>query len=513
LANSIPEKHRVSPSHVSDGSWTFDPALPLISLVLAATAVPIDLRFESFALTWAIEPFDVIANLIGYIPVGIVLARLGPGRAVALATLIAMLAESTQLFAMFRFVSPLDVVWNAGGAAIGVLVSTRWKARLPPVPLTRRACAVAALGAFMIVALNAGIASITIDARRSSEELTVNTRGADAPGSLEARWKFDDGGTMVAESSGRPELQGRVLGDSTRVPGVFGTAIQLEGNDYVDFGTPAALRLTGSMTVTAWINAADFPADDAAIVSAHLPGYQLDTSIDKGPRTVAFKLVDPCGNSMARYGRTELKRDDWYFVAGVYDAAGRAIHVYVNGNLDDGPSTGDVVARQEPSGEHVYVGHRPEPLGYGFIGRIDDVRIYSEALNAERIAELHATSDVAVDAPRPEPLEARRADVMSRLAGPSMAGCRAPTSPRDSVLPALLVVAGMLTAVASVASRRATATRAVVVGCLVPTALLLPATAVFLPTRLLWLVPVLTLAGAAATAAALRVREQHFGVS
>jgi hypothetical protein len=268
------------------------------------------------------------------------------------------------------------------------------------------------------------------------------------------------------------------------------------------------------MTVTAWINAVDFPVDDAAIVSTHVPGYQLDTSIDKGPRTVAFKLVDPCGNSMARYGRTELERDKWYFVAGVYDASARAIHVYVNGTLDDGPTTGDVVARQEPSGEHFYVGHRPEPLGFGFIGLIDDVRIYSEALNAERIAELRATSEVAADAQRLEPLAARRGDVMSRLAGPSLSGCRAPTSPRDSVLPALLVVAGMLTAVATVASRCASATRAIVVGCLVPAALLLPATAVFLPTRLLWLVPALTLAGAAAIAAALRrAHKQRLGVS
>jgi hypothetical protein len=201
--------------------------------------------------------------------------------------------------------------------------------------------------------LNAGIAWTTIDGRRASEDLTVNTRGADTSGSLEAHWRFDDSGTVIAESAGREDLEGRLLGNARRVPGVFGTAIELDGNDYVDFGTPSALRLMGSTTVTAWINAADFPVDDAAIVSTHVPGYQLDTSVDNGPRTVAFKLVDPCGNTMARYGRTELERDEWYFVAGVYDAAARAIHVYVNGALDDGPTTGDVVARQEPSAEPV----------------------------------------------------------------------------------------------------------------------------------------------------------------
>ena len=35
----------------------------------------------------------------------------------------------------------------------------------------------------------------------------------------------------------------------------------------VELGNPAALQLTGSMTVSAWINSAAFPGDDAAIVS------------------------------------------------------------------------------------------------------------------------------------------------------------------------------------------------------------------------------------------------------
>ena len=39
---------------------------------------------------------------------------------------------------------------------------------------------------------------------------------------------------------------------------------------------------------------------------------------------------------MARYGATELVRDTWYHVAGVYDANVRTLNVYLNGHLDDG---------------------------------------------------------------------------------------------------------------------------------------------------------------------------------
>ena len=35
----------------------------------------------------------------------------------------------------------------------------------------------------------------------------------------------------------------------------------------MDLGNPAALQLTGSMTISAWINSSSFPVDDAAIVS------------------------------------------------------------------------------------------------------------------------------------------------------------------------------------------------------------------------------------------------------
>ena len=45
-------------------------------------------------------------------------------------------------------------------------------------------------------------------------------------------------------------------------------AVLLDGvNDFVELGNPALLQLTGSMTVSAWINSAAFPVDDAAIVS------------------------------------------------------------------------------------------------------------------------------------------------------------------------------------------------------------------------------------------------------
>ncbi len=181
------------------------------------------------------------------------------------------------------------------------------------------------------------------------------------PGSLEAHWTFDETVAGVVYDSSGNGLDGTLIGRAVLADGIHGMAVPLDGeNDYVDFGHPVDLRLMGSMTICAWINSTSFPRDDAAIVSTLNPGYQLDTTVDRGPRTIGFKLADPCGNGMIRYGATELVRDTWYHVAGVYDADARTLNVYLNGHLDDGFLLGPVAPAQRASSQPVCVGRRPD---------------------------------------------------------------------------------------------------------------------------------------------------------
>src|SRR4030095_15255378 len=121
-------------------------------------------------------------------------------------------------------------------------------------------------------------------------------------------------------------------------PGVNGTALALNGVDqFLDLGEPAALRLTGSMTISAWINARTFAHRDAVIVSNRVrAGFQLDTTEYFGPRTIGFRLANISGQQMARYGRTTLATNRWYHVAGVYDAGLTKLDVYLDGRLDNG---------------------------------------------------------------------------------------------------------------------------------------------------------------------------------
>jgi len=156
----------------------------------------------------------------------------------------------------------------------------------------------------------------------------------------------------------------------------MGAAVKFDGKtDYIDFGHPTALRLTSSVTISAWIKSTSNPRDDAAIVSSYNGvGFQLDTTIDRGPRTIGFKLGSPCGLLMARYGKTPLALNTWYFVAGVYNAEAKTMDVYLNGELDNGFLRGPVMGIQKSSRENVYVGRRSDSDQFSFAGEIDDVR-------------------------------------------------------------------------------------------------------------------------------------------
>jgi hypothetical protein len=220
----------------------------------------------------------------------------------------------------------------------------------------------------------------------SSINVTVSNTGT-MPSGLAAAYPFDETtGTTAADASGH-SLTGTLTNGPTWSSGKHGGAVNLDGlDDYVNLGDPTELRITGSATISAWINSSAFPWDDAAIVSKYgSNGFQLDTTIDRGPRTIGFKLTNSSGGDMFRYGATALQLNTWYHVAGVYNAAAGTLDVYLDGQLDNGALVGTVTTSQENSTQNVHIGRRPGNSGFEFAGRIDDVRIYNRALTAGEI--------------------------------------------------------------------------------------------------------------------------------
>ena len=417
---------------------------PVIFMVLAATAIPVELRPpDHLTLSFDIYAYDFLANIIGYVPVGIVLGKLGFLRAALTAALLSIFAESSQVVMAHRDPTVVDIGANVLGAVLGILMSIRRQIRSPRVKLERWKAVVA-----IILALVLGFRVWTIGATDA-----VNAHGTTMPGTLEAYWRLDEPkGNIALDSSGH-DLQGRFSDGPARVAGVAGRAVEFDGvKDYIDFGHSTSLRIIGSMTISAWINSSAFPADDATIVSNHISnnnsylGYQLDTTIDSGPRTIGFKLADVCGAVMARYGATPLKVDTWYYVTGLYNAEARTLDVYLNGKPDSGFLSGAVTSRQRHTRSAVtfYMGKRPGSSRYNFAGSIDDVRIYSRALTeAEIAADMHGRG---IDRQRLQGTDRSIDQGTTLLPGNYDATCDVLTEEQDKHIPVLVAASGVLAA-------------------------------------------------------------------
>ena len=459
---------------------------PVIVLVLAATAIPIELRPRGIApLDFSVAVDDVLENIAGFLPVGIVLAELGFLRAVGAASLLSTFAETGQFMMVHRDPSAIDVVSNVIGAILGAAISKRWGIQSPVLKINRRRGLAAAVLAFAVAG---GVWATSGKA--------PSARGVRLPGTLEAYWKFDENSGRIAMDSSGHGLHGTLKNEPGRIGGVLGGAVSLDGKkDYIDFGQSSALRLVRSMTISAWINSTAFPYDDAAIVSQRHRdfGYQLDTTIDRGPRTIGFKLTNACGDLMARYGVTPLVLGTWYHVAGVYDADARTLDVYLNGKLDNGFLLGSVTGEQHSSRSAVYVGRGGDP-GFEFAGSIDDVHIYSFALTkAEIAADIRGRVD---------------GSAVQRAADPGYqeVPCRILSDPEDARIPAAAAMVGVLVAVACIGLWPSTGALLYLTVSFAAGLVLLAATSSNLPLLGLWMMPLLSLAGGASVAGSVRRR-------
>ena len=403
-----------------------------------------------------------------------------------IAGVLSTVAETSQLVMMHRDPSWTDIGANLAGAALGALACARWRLRAPTLRLHR--------GTAVLAALLALVPGLSV---WSMAGVPVNSRGATAPGTLEASWQLDTkGGRAVLDASGHG-LVGTFRAEPNRGAGVRGPVAVFDGANYVDFGRSTALRLAGSLTITAWITSSTSPVDDAAIVSQlysqggsqRYRGYQLDTTLDQGPRTIGFKLSDACGHLMARYGATPLALHTWYHVAGVYDAAARTLDVYLNGALDDGVLLGAVSPAQRSARGAVYVGRRGDTTRFNFSGLMESVRLYSFALTpAQIVAEMHGD---AMPAPA--------------TAGAVSSPPCAPLSDRDDQdLPLAAAALGTLIAVAGLGAWPSAARWLVLASSGAAGAVLVAVAAPDLPAFTAWMLPLVALAGGASIVVSVR---------
>src|SRR5262245_55797269 len=153
--------------------------------------------------------------------------------------------------------------------------------------------------------------------------LFLREPGGRAASGLTAGYAFSEGlGTTTADSSGAA-LNGTLVGSPTWTTGKNGGGLSFNGtSSYVDLGNPAALQITGSLTLSAWVFEKANVGDDGQIIakSDSGTGFQLKSTPDTGARTFAIAVANASGQNIHRFSGTVRALNTWYHVTGVYNA-------------------------------------------------------------------------------------------------------------------------------------------------------------------------------------------------
>jgi hypothetical protein len=198
-------------------------------------------------------------------------------------------------------------------------------------------------------------------------------------------WKLDEGtGTSTADATSN-NVTGTLLNGPAWTGGRYGQALVFDGvNDRVGLGNPTHLRLTGAMTLAAWVWIESF-AGNGRIVNKQGASGNRGWSLNVESGGYASFQVARDASTLVYVNSSSLPLRQWTHLAGTYEP-GNALRIYINGLPDRAITTG-VPSSQYNSGLDVVIGDRPVG-GTPFNGRIDEVRIYSCVQNPSQIAAL-----------------------------------------------------------------------------------------------------------------------------
>lgn len=223
------------------------------------------------------------------------------------------------------------------------------------------------------------------------DELVVVV-GADravATAGLQGWWRFDDAGATTADSSGNGRT-GTVTSATRTSTAVFGTAMQLDGaTSRIGFAAPALSRVTiaGWARATSRNAATIFPRIVHMREGLLFGGFDTSDTDDGNTDTLKFALDDGVSNVVWHTPPGSFVIGPWFHVAVSYDPT--ALHAapvfYLNG-------VRQITGTQSSSASTPSVG-----LGVGFIGdrgdgargwlgQLDEIRLYDRALGDAEIA-------------------------------------------------------------------------------------------------------------------------------
>ncbi|MFX1428968.1 MAG: DUF2341 domain-containing protein [Promethearchaeota archaeon] len=177
---------------------------------------------------------------------------------------------------------------------------------------------------------------------------------------------------------------------SDQVTGVIDGSLDFDGNDdYVDFGNPGEVQITGELTVQAWFKA-DIFIDNDYLVAKHdgtnFRGWDISFDDDPGINPDGWMMFrySPDGINMITTGYERVKIDKWYHVVGIFKPNDYS-KFFINGTEVAITTTGVPSSINDPP-YPLRIARRSDSSTSCFDGIIDEVRISNIARSNDWIA-------------------------------------------------------------------------------------------------------------------------------
>jgi hypothetical protein len=209
-----------------------------------------------------------------------------------------------------------------------------------------------------------------------------------------ALWTLDEGsGDKIVDHSGNGNdgvitgIVGGAWGE-----GKFNGALYFDGGkkgvDYITVEHSKSLDITDAITIMAWFQPETL-GGDGLMSYRFLVKKEAVYALDIIGYNVCLYLANPSEKwTTPASGKTKLKENQWYHLAGTYD--GKTMRVYVDGEMDGETAWGEKIGTTDRvimMGMNVQ-NNVPMRNISSLIGTMDEVAIYNEALSPTEIKKI-----------------------------------------------------------------------------------------------------------------------------
>ncbi len=219
--------------------------------------------------------------------------------------------------------------------------------------------------------------------------LLAGLTGGQVSADLVGYWALDGNATDSSGHGNNGTISGNVSASADR-NGTPGGAMAFGGggSDKIDVGNGPDFQITGAMTLMAWVRLESGSSTNGRIISkmgqTRAWSLNIENSWNGVPKPGALYIA-PNGTSVkGAVDDASLPTDQWVHLAGVY-TPGVSMKVYVNGDLAYSDAVAIPASQFSSNGLPVLIGNRSECGSCGWLGALDEVRIYNEALSEAAI--------------------------------------------------------------------------------------------------------------------------------